>query len=1128
MGALSTLLQELGLERYTPVFVENDVDLEALRLLTEADLERLGVSLGHRRKLLKAIAELNGTEASAAAAQAVQDQPPSEESLHAEAQRRQLTVMFCDLVGSTALAERLDPEQLRDLMQAYQRACRDVIARYEGHVAQYLGDGLMVYFGWPQAHEDDAVRAIRAGLEVTQAVSKLTASTPIRARVGIHTGLVVVGETGHGDASIPKAAVGDTPNIAARLQGLAEPSSVVVSERTSSLARGLFDYTDLGTQALKGVSEPTRLFRVLGARATASRFEASRSDAALTPLVGREEEIALLLRRWQQAKEGEGQVVLVGGEPGIGKSRLTRVLRERLDQQRHIVLRYQCSPYHLNSALYPAIEQFEHVAGFTREDTSEQKLDKMQAVLAGSEHQSAESAALFAALLSLPTERYPTLNLSPQKQKEKTLEALAGRVEALAQRQPLLILYEDVHWIDATSAEAMDLLVPRLRDLPVLVIVTHRPEYNPRWTDQAHVTTLGLNRLGRRQGAELVAKLTDGKALPVEVLDQILTHTDGVPLFIEELTKSVLESKLLREAGDGYVLEAPLPALAIPTTLRDSLIARLDRLAPVREVAQIGACIGREFSYELLTALSPLKGERLEEALEQLTKTGLVFRRGTPPDATYTFKHALVQDAAYDSLLKSKRSQLHAQVAQVLENDLSDAVANEPEVLAHHFTQAGLNERAVPYWIQAGQRALTRVALAEAVAHLTSALGVNERLPVSVERDKQELDIRLRLGIAYQSYLGWAAMEVVQTLEPARELAIRLGEPEKLFQILDHSVAHYLNRCEFPRVLKINEEVDALARSRNDSTAIVIARLNEALTHNMMGNFKAARQATDLMLQDYDPEQHGQLVQTTYNYDAKCLALASAGNFLWALGYADQARQATLKGLDLAQRLGHAFNFCLFLDVGIRAVLWCGETRLARQWLAESKAIAREHAMAYFADVLLPISDGSTLIEQGDYSEGYAKVVSGQKLYRDAGALFGVPGSNMMRARALMGLGRFDEARGLLDEAVEIINRTGHRMDEAEVHRVLGGLQQRQTNPDFKVAENSYVKALEVARSQEAKGFELRAAMSLARLWQSQGKRKEACELLAPIYNWFTEGFDTKDLIEAKALLEEVARAVNS
>jgi class 3 adenylate cyclase/predicted ATPase len=1122
MQTVGQWLEQLGLVQYTEAFERNAVDLELVRELTDLDLEKLGVlALGHRKRLLRAISELNGTGSPAATLQRVLGQPPLEPSVGPEAERRQLTVLFCDLVGSTELSTKLDPEALRDLMQAYQRACREVIAHYEGHVAQYLGDGLMVYFGWPRAHEDDAGRAIRAGLEITQAVSKLKASTPIQTRAGIHTGLVVVGETGQGDASVPQAAVGETPNIAARLQSLAEPNSVVVSERTKALAAGLFDYTDLGTPALKGVSEPLQVFRVLGTRAVESRFEAARSEVGLTPLVGREEEIALLLRRWQDVEDGEGQVMLIGGEPGIGKSRLARVLRERLQDKPYTVLRYQCSPYHVHSALYPTIEQLERAAGFAREDTPEEKLDKMQAILAGSEEQIAQSAPLFAAMLSLPTDRYGALNLSPQKLKGQTLEALAGQVEALAKRQPVLMIWEDVHWIDATSQEGLDLLVPRLSKLGVLLIVTHRPEYSPRWREQAHVTLLGLTRLGKRQGAELVTKLTGGKSLPPEVLDQIVAHTDGVPLFVEELTKSILESKLLRDAGDRYVLDGPLPVLAIPTTLRDSLIARLDRLAPIREVAQIGACIGREFPYDLLSAVSPLKGARLDDALEQLTTSGLLFRRGAPPNASYTFKHALVQDAAYDSLLKRKRAQLHAQVAQTLEKDFADRVANEPEVLAHHFTQAELNDRAVPYWIQAGQRSQSRVAFAEAVAHLRAALNVAARLPLSLERDRQEVEIRTLLATAYISHLGYGAVEALRVLEPARELATRFGWSDTLRSILRSVWLYHEMRCDYPAALEGVAELDTLARSRGDSVALVTARCNEAHTRACMGDFKGVQRATDQLLSAYDFEKHRDIAAIDMS-DPKCDALIWAGFWRWALGYPDQAREAADEQLKLARRLGHTLNLCWSLTGGTYALLLRGEAELARHWVAEADAISRENSIEFYIEDAIPSFHGFALIESGVYGEGYARAAQGLKHWRSTGGTMLVPFILQMLARALIALQRFKEAAACLQEALDVIDRTGHRSHESEVHRIRGELHQHGDTPDLPAAEQSFNRALEVARSQEAKGFELRIAMSLARLWRSQGKRGQAYDLLAPIYNWFTEGFGTRDLKEARNLLDEL------
>jgi predicted ATPase len=762
------------------------------------------------------------------------------------------------------------------------------------------------------------------------------------------------------------------------------------------------------------------------------------------------------------------------------------------------------------------IEQLERTAGFTREDTPDKRLDKVQTVL---DAQVADLAPLFAAMLSLPLDRYPPLGLSPQRQKEMTLEALAGQVEALAQRQPVLMIYEDVHWIDATSQEALDLLVPRLRDLRVLLIVTYRPEYIPKWSEQAHITTLGLNRLGRRQGAELVRKLGRGKVFPQEILNQIVAHTDGVPLFVEELTKSVLESKLLRDEGDRYVLQGQLPSLAIPTTLRDSLIARLDRLAPIREVAQIGACIGREFSYELLAAVSPLKGQKLDEALEQLTGSGLLFRRGTPPDATYTFKHALVQDAAYESLLKAKRAELHGQIAQALEQDLPDSISRQPDLVAHHLTRAGLHEGAVPYWTAAGERSLSRMALSEAVGHLTNALIANDLTVPNRDRDRRELSARLILATAQLALFGWAAAQIIETLKPARELAIRLGASDELFRILDYYHTYYLQLCDFPTVLSINEEVASLAKSRGDSSAAMIALLDECITHHGMGNFQRARQATDSLFQTYDAKRDAHLV-LKYNYDPKCIASAGAGYVLYALGFPDQARRAALDGLDAARRLGHPFNLCWSLTGGTHALLMRGETQLARQWVKEANDIASEHGFKYVSDVSVPIWGGNALVEEGNYAEGYARITAGLKVWREAGGVIFVPRDNAARAKALIALGRFEEAKDLLDETLALVERTGHRPDEVEIFRVRGDLERYY---DDGAAESSYRKALEVARSQDAKGLELRAAVSLALLWQKAGKEREAYDMVAPIYNWFTEGFDTKDLKEAKTLLDQLS-----
>ncbi len=1030
--------------------------------------------------------------------------------------------MFCDLVGSTALAERLDPEELRDLLQTYQRTCGEVIARYEGHVAQYLGDGLMVYFGWPRAHEDDTVRAIRAGLEVVDAVSKLKAATPTRARVGIHTGLVVVGETGQGDASIPKAAVGETPNVAARLQSLAEPSSVVVSERTRALAAGLFDYADMGPHSLKGVSEPVCLSRVVGTRTTESRFDASRSEVALTPLVGREEEVGLLLRRWQEAKEGEGQVMLVGGEPGIGKSRLTRVLRERLGQERYMAVRYQCSPYHVNSALYPIIEQFERAAGFARDDTPEQKLDKLHAMLAGSEAQFAESAQLFAAMLSLPMDRYPPLHLSPQKQKEKTLEALALQVEALARQQPVLIIYEDVHWIDATSQEALNLLVPRLQRLPVLLIVTYRPEYSPRWSDQAHVTILGLSRLGRRQGAELVAKLTGGKVLPQEVQEQVLAHTDGVPLFVEELTKSILESKLLRDAGDRYVLDGPLPALAIPTTLRDSLIARLDRLAPIREVAQIGACIGREFSYELLAALSPLKGVKLDEALEQLTTSALVFRRGAPPDASYTFKHALVQDAAYDSLLKSRRAQLHAQIAQTLEEDFSDQVANAPELLAHHYTQAGNLLAAIPLWRKAGELALARVALQEAVGHFQKGLALIEQLSPSAERDKLELSIREPLHAAWMWLRGFAAPEVVVNATAILERSKSQGKPQSLLVGLYGMWVSTFTQGRIAESLDWAQRLLAEGNRAEDMDLQIFGHLAAQCSHFYLGQLLEAREQGNQVLALYEPMRAGHWMQLM-GHDFRTGVGVYSANWTWMLGYPDQAVQVIEETDALARRLGHAFNLGWALCYSAYAFDHRCEPERVLERAHEADRLGREHSVPFICQVLVPLFEGLGRLRSGQLSESISLLRQTIESWNRIGGHIRLPYLKSALAEALALQSDLDAALHLIDECLEQIERPGwqERVHLAEVLRLKGWMLARHGRGED--AETQLRASIDWARRQHAKSWELRSSTTLAELLAERGQRNAARELLAPIYNWFTEGFDTRDLKQAKALLDELS-----
>jgi class 3 adenylate cyclase/predicted ATPase len=1095
----------------------------ASRDLTDQDLKDLGVSLGHRRKMLRAIGELAGA-ASATPQPAPVTKPPED-----TAERRQLTVMFCDLVGSTALSARLDPEDLRGIIGAYHRCATELVERNGGFVAKYMGDGVLAYFGYPQAREHDAEHAVRAALALVEAVPKLAtqAGSPLQVRVGIGTGLVVVGDLIGAGAAQEQAVVGETPNLAARLQAAAAPGTVLVGPTTRRLLAGLFEYQDLGGIEAKGFAAPVQAYQVVRPSTVESRFEALR--ATTTPLVGRDEEIELLLRRWERAKHGDGQAVLISGEPGIGKSRIAQTLVERLSGEQHTRLRYFCSPYYQDSALYPSITQLERAAGFRREDTDQQRLAKLEAVLAQATNELGEVVPLLADLLSIPTgDRYPALNLTPQKRKEKTLHAQVAQVEGLAARQPVLMVFEDVHWSDPTTRESLDLLIDRVSTLQVLVIITFRPEFTPPWVGHPHVTMLNLSRLPPRLRAQMITHVTSGKALPKEIADQIIDRTDGVPLFIEELTKSVVESGVLTEAGDHYTATLPVPLLAIPTSLHASLLARLDRLAPVREVAQIAAVLGRQFSHELISAVAPMPRPQLDDGLAQLVRAELIFQRGTAPDAEYTFKHALVQDAAYDSLLKSKRAQWHSKVAQVLEGEFSDAVAHEPELLAHHFTEAGLNNRAVPYWTRAGQRALERVAFAEAVKHLAMALNVNDRLPGSVERDRKELQIRLLLASAYFGWLGWGDMEIQRTLEPVRDLAKRLGESDQLASILYYVWLHHALRCEYEMADPATRELYSWAESAGDSKSLILAQMMDSCTCCWKGDFVGSCRVNAELVATYETRANDtranddlDLVQITNN-DPKCFAQSWAAISSWVLGYPDEALHIAQDQLARARQLGHIFNLTWSLiGAGITLALR-GDAKRTLEWHAEARALGRQHAVASVEQYVDPVWEGLALVWFGEYKEGHARLSFGTPNWEEAqGGLLNIPQVRTAFAVACLGMGQIEQAQSWARSAIELADRTGHRWYVAEGHRVLGDVLLALNDP--RAAEIAFLRAIEVAKGQKAKSWELRAATSLARLWCDQGKRSEARDLLAPIYGWFTEGFDTPVLQEAKALLDQLA-----
>jgi class 3 adenylate cyclase len=884
------------------------------------------------------------------------DNVPTPAAIHAphvpDAERRQLTVLFCDLVDSTALARQLDPEEWREVVRAYHATCAEVIARFEGYIAQYLGDGLLVYFGYPGAHEDDAVRAVRAGLGILDAIGALHArlaqdkGIDLAVRIGIHTGLVVVGEIGGGTRQ-ERLALGETPNIAARLQSLATTGRMVLSEQTQRLVGGMFDYDTVTTQALKGLPDAVRVYWVRGASAVESRFEAA-TATGLTPLVGRDGEIDLLLRRWEQAREGEGQVVLLAGEAGIGKSRITQALRERLSDEPHLRLRAQCLPYYSNSAFYPFIAHLERAMACERDASPAVQLDALEALLAQAGPPLEEVVPLLAALLSIPSDdRYAPLTLNPQQRKDKTIEALIDQVRGLAQQQPVLYIFEDVHWIDPTSLEALARQIDRLQDARVLLVITYRPEFTPPWGGFTHVTTHTLNRLSRRHVTTMVQQLTGSKALPQEVLDQVVVRTDGVPLFVEELTKTILESGLLRDDGECYTLAGPLPALAIPDTLQSSLLARLDRLGSVKDVAQLGAAIGREFSYALLTAVSPLPDAALQAALHQLVQAELVFRRGELPEATYLFKHALVQDAAYGSLLRSTRQALHASIAQVLEARFPTLVAAEPEVVAHHYTEAGRNVQAIPYWQQAGQRALERSATREAVAHLTKGLEGLATLPDTPERAQQELALHITLGPALMNTKGFEAPEVLHAYARAHELCQQVGDAQQLFSALWGLFYVIMVRGEMQRAREVGEELLGVARRLQDPGLLVVAHRAQVQALFWRGELGPAHTHAQQALALYDPQQM-RAHAVRYGQDPGVYCRLVGAVTLWLLGYPDQGRQWSETALTQAQGLRHAYTLQQALCFSALLHLLRREAGVALERAEAQRALCTEQGFASY------------------------------------------------------------------------------------------------------------------------------------------------------------------------------------
>jgi predicted ATPase/class 3 adenylate cyclase len=1116
---IESWLRELGLERYVEAFRNNEVTPEILHELTAEDLKEIGVAaVGHRRQLMSAIEVLGsgpqsnprGSRAAptadvqpAAAADSRTQQP-------SEGERRQLSVMFCDLVGSTALSAKLDPEDLREVIGTYHACVAAAVARFGGFVAELLGDGVLVYFGWPRGGEWDAEQAVNAGLDVVRAVSLLGGGAgSCRVRIGIATGLVIVGDTVQAGSARTQAAVGQTPNLAARLQSLAEPDTIVIDRATHDRIGALFVCDALPEVELKGFAKPVRAWRVGGTRAVESRVEALRGGAAAGPLIGRDEEIDLLLRRWQQACEGTGRVVLISGEPGIGKSRLTAELEARLSRTAHHRLRYFCSAQRQNSALHPVIGQVEHAAGFAREDTTDARLRKLRDLISPS-RPSPEDLAILADLMSIRTKELAVLNVSPQRRKEMTFGALNRWLEQRARHRPVLILLEDGHWADPTTLELFDRMVNRVRHLPVLFVITFRPEFQPPWIGRSGVALLAMSRLDPEHATEMVAQVTAG-AMSSALVQRIAGQADGVPLFIEELTRTVLE-RGLDSLGD-----APL---AVPETLQASLMARLDRFPAAKQVAQIGSVVGREFREDLLAAIATIPPQVQREGLAQLVASGLVFCRGEPPDALYIFKHALVQDTAYESLLKSRRATIHGSIVRGLLQLVPDVEAKQPDVLGHHCALAGLTENAVAYFLQAAQRAAERSAMSEAQAHLRRGLALAAAIGDGAERRLRQAELHLVLANVHTAVHGYASAERGEALAQAAALCRTLDPKmprtaELIARVLHGNWSKKIHGGELRESGHLAKEFLEFSRSFEQRETQIIALISNGMNCAIDGHVVEATEMFDIASRTCLQVSDGSSMQ--FGTDLRVLLLAQSSRAFACFGYLDEAARRASEALRCAELLKHLPSLATVLAATSDAAWFLRDVHALRERAAALVALAGEQRFQFWL-ARGQCYAGWVAGSEGRAAEGGRLIREGLTGLERAGVLLYRPHTLAMLSDTEAWAGAKESAVDLLDQAINVTLNTGEVWCAAELHRRKGQL----LLDDPPSAELHLRTALEIARNGSYKLWELRAATGLARLWLRQDKIVEARELLSPMYASFTEGFSAPDLRDAAAVLTEV------
>ena len=1111
---LAEWLGRHGLDQYAQTFAENNIEFSVLPDLTENDLEKLGVSLGHRKKLLRAIEALTAARQPTGTTSAVSNvtvaSPPLVQPR--EAEFRQITVMFCDLVGSTQLAEKLDPEDLQKLIDAYRGECSTAIKRYGGEVARYFGDGVMAFFGWPSAHEDDAARAIHAALEIVSGITKISGPVTLACRVGVCSGPVVVGEIGNSTTPWPMDAVGETPNIAARLQTLAAPNTVLISESTRRLVSAAFDLQDLGLQELKGVTEPVHVYRVLAAKNIASRFEAAHAGF-LTPLVGRSSELSLLLDRWQKVKEGDGQVIILSGIPGVGKSRLLHELKSHIQQDPHVLLHHQCSPYHNQSAFFPVIEQIEQAAQLTAREADADKIAKLKAYLPRSTDSSIEPVLLIAKLLSIPAENHRELSgLTPQQIKNRTISTLVDMLLAFSFQRPTLCVFEDAHWLDPSTLELLELIISRIGHARVLLIVSCRPEFRPPWIAHANITTHSLTRLSQTEVKTMIRDLLRGGSIPQQLIDQIIEKADGVPLFIEELTNSTLSAPL--RTRDTFERTAQPALLRVPETLSDALMERLDRVAPSRRLAQIAAVIGREFSYDLLSAASQIDEDDMQSALSLLEQADIIYRVGISPSVRFAFKHVLLRDAIYDSLLRSRRQQIHADIAAILQHDFPELAENQPEVLAYHYQEAGNHQLAIRCWFESGQRALAHSANVEAIANFRKALQLLNALPETPERTKQEIDIQLALGIPLIAVQGYASAETREAFSRARTLCLRLGNIPEYFQALYGLWGHSWMGGKNDDALRMADEFLSRSRALSDPVLLMVAHRVMGSTLLTIGDFQSSANHFEETIR-LSISKGKQPLYNLYMVEPQAASLLLLSWDLWFLGYPDQSLSRVSEALALAQDLGHPYTVAFAHYMTSVVHLLRGDAARAFESAEKSFKVSQEQRFSLYV-ILSRISRGRAVGDLGRLGEARAEIALGIDEARRNGVGFMLPMMDSWLADMHAKAGENERALSIVEGGLANIGDVTGRSWESELHRQRAQILVALNPSKVREAESHLKKSIEVARGQSAKSLELRAATSLAELWRTQGRPDEARALLEPICRWFDEGAETADLRRAR------------